>query len=68
MRFRLPSIIGLFQIPPDLFERETVETGGDHFVKEVETLFRSVSLAGSFPIQLSGAVTWVNRTKQDFIG
>ena len=39
---------------------ETVETGGDHFVKEVETLFRSVSLAGSFPIQLSGAVTWVN--------
>ena len=68
MRFRLPSIIGLFQIPPDLFERETVETAGDHFVKEVETLFRSVSLAGSFPIQLSGAVTWVNRTKQDFIG
>ena len=29
--------IGLFQISPDLFERETVETGGDHFVKGVQT-------------------------------
>ena len=58
MRFRLPSIIGLFQIPPDLFERETVETGGDHFVKGVQTFLhsiqRSVATAAGFQLNSLG--------------
>ena len=46
------------------------ETGGDHFVKGVQTVFHSISrpvaTRGSFPIELSGTVTRLNWTIKTF--